>query len=155
MHNPSEDTVLRWSPVAQTLLSVPHAAMRESVRQARFLEAVEGPWRRKLQVSDTKAPTSDSLLLLVHTQVRVNRDTDKSVCATEDFCAPIEFLLVGESGAGSQLKFASAIRAEGDLNRVICDGNFPVSPIFKNEAGASLIYHPKKSQSLFLVGLRN
>jgi hypothetical protein len=54
-----------------------------------------------------------------------------------------------------QLKFAAAIRTEGYLNCVICNGNFPVFSVFENEAGASLIYHPKNTQPHFLVGLRN
>ena len=44
-----------------------------------------------------------------------------------------------------QLKFASAIRTAGYLNCVICNGNFPVFPVFENKAGASLICHPKKA----------
>ena len=54
-----------------------------------------------------------------------------------------------------QLKLTSAIRTEINLNCVICDGDFPVSAVFKGEMGASLIYHPQKTQALFLVRLRN
>jgi hypothetical protein len=56
---------------------------------------------------------------------------------------------------GKELKFSSAIWTKIDLNRVVCDWNFSVSPVFKNKAGAPLINYPKKTQALFLIGLRN
>jgi hypothetical protein len=55
----------------------------------------------------------------------------------------------------NELKFSSAVRTKSYLDGGLCDWELPVSPVFKDEAGASLIYYPEKTQAPFLIGLRN